>query len=207
MKTQDYTNIIPAHYTGKDTEAEASIELENDAAAMNFYHIAKTRLLRVNQWHQLAGLISAKFQLTDENGEEIDQEAQQGNYIRVDIPGPGSKEGDGYDWVLIEDLKEIAFENIQSIGIRVRPAANPTKDSEHTAHFYDKSATSNFIVTRESHVVTATIVDQNIKPNDDAESVMDKIRHTVAGMAAIASFSKIQWQNLAEGLVKREGIK
>jgi hypothetical protein len=135
MKTKDYTNITPEHYTGKDTEAEASVELQNDADAVNFYHTAKKRLLQVNQWHQLAGLISAKFQLTDENGEEIDGEAQQGNYIRVDIPGPGSKEGDGYDWVLIEELKEVAFENIQSIGFRVRPAANPKKGSEHTAHF------------------------------------------------------------------------
>src|SRR5437764_8035780 len=106
MKPHDYNNIVPSQYTGKDTEAEASTELQNDADAMNFYHIAKKRLLQVNQWHQLAGLISAKFQLTDENGAEIDQEAQQGNYIRVDVPGPGSKEGNGYDWVLIEELRE-----------------------------------------------------------------------------------------------------
>jgi len=204
MKLRDYANIIQEHHTGKDTEAEASTELENDADAMNFYHTAKKRLLQVNQWHQLAGLISAKFQLTDANGEEINSEAVQGNYIRIDIPGPGSKEGDGYDWVLIEELREVAFENIQSIGFRVRPADNPKKDSEHTAHFYDKSSTSNFIVTRESHVVTASIIDRNLQPNDDTESVTDKIRHTVAGMAAISAFSKIQWQNLAEGLVKKE---
>jgi len=172
---------------------------------MNFYHQAKKRLLRVNEWHQLAGLISAKFQLTDEKGEEIDGEAQQGYYIRVDVPGPGSKEGDGYDWVLIEEVSEVAFENIQSIGIRVKPAANPQKDSGHIAHFYDPTATSNFIVTREGDVVTASIIDRNIKPNDDAESVTDKIRHTMAGIAAMSAFSKIQWKNLAEGLVKREG--
>jgi hypothetical protein len=204
MKHQDYNNIIPAQETGKDIEAEASVELANDADAINFYHTAKKRLLQVNQWHQIAGLISAKFQLTDENGEEINREAEQDNYIRVDIPGPGSKEGDGYDWALIEELREVAFENIQSIGFRVRPAANPKKDSEHVAHFYDPSATSNFVVTREGNIVTATIIDRNTKPNDDAESVMDKIRHTVAGMSALSAFSKIQWQNLAEGLVRED---
>ena len=204
MKHIDHTNIIPPQHTGKDIEAEASVEFETDADAINFYHTAKKRLLCVNEWHQLAGLISAKFQLTDENGEEIDREAQQGYYIRVDIPGPGSKEGDGYDWGLIEELNEIEFEDIQSIGFRVRPAANPKKHSEHIAHFYDESATSNFIITREGNIVTASIIDRNIKPNDEAESVMDKIRHTVAGMAALASFSKIQWQNLAEGFVKKE---
>jgi len=204
MKHKDHTNIIPPQHTGKDIEAEASVEFENDADAINFYYIAKKRLLLVNQWHHVAGLISSKFQLTDENGEEIDMEAHQGNYIRVDIPGPGSKEGDGYDWGIIEELNEIAFEDIQSIGFRVRPATNPNKNSEHIAHFYDESATSNFIITREGNVVTASIIDRNIKPNDDGGSVVDKIRHTVAGMAAIASFSKVQWQNLADGLVKKE---
>ena len=204
MKSKDYTNIVPPQVTGKDVEADASIELDNDTAAIDFYEIAKKRLLDVNQWHELAGLISAKFQLTDENGNELHDEVQQGNYIRVDIPGPGSKEGDGYDWVFVEELSEVAFENIQSIGFRVRPSTNPKEGSEHIAHFYDPAATSNFMVSREGIVVTATIIDRNIKPNDDAESVTDKIRHTVAGMAAIGSFSKMQWQNLAEGLIKKE---
>lgn len=204
MKPTDYTNIIPPQVTGKNIEAEAAVETDTDAAAIDFYNTAKKRLLQVNQWHQIAGLISAEFQLTDESGNEIDREAEKGNYIRVDIPGPGSKEGDGYDWGIIEELKEVAFENVQSIGFRVRPASNPSKDSVHIAHFYDKDATSNFIITREGNTVTASIIDRNIKPNDDAESVMDKIRHTVAGMAALSSFSKIQWQNLAEGLVKKE---
>ncbi|HEY2727168.1 MAG TPA: hypothetical protein VGI61_08350 [Parafilimonas sp.] len=31
-----------------------------------------------------------------------------------------------------------------------------------------------------------------------------KIRHTVVGRAALNSFSKAQWQNLAEGLVDRK---
>ena len=204
MKSKDYTNIVPPQVTGKDVEADASIELDNDTAAIDFYEIAKKRLLDVNQWHELAGLISAKFQLTDENGNELHDEVQQGNYIRVDIPGPGSKEGDGYDRVFVEELSEVAFENIQSIGFRVRPSTNPKEGSEHIAHFYDPAATSNFMVSREGIVVTATIIDRNIKPNDDAESVTDKIRHTVAGMAAIGSFSKMQWQNLAEGLIKKE---
>jgi hypothetical protein len=32
----------------------------------------------------------------------------------------------------------------------------------------------------------------------------DKIRDTTIGISAIAGFSKIQWQNLANGLVKNE---
>ena len=207
MKPKDYNHIILPQHTGKEIEAEASVTLASNDDAILFYRIAKQRLLQVNKWHQVSGLLSAKFQLTDENGKEINDDAQQGNYIRVDIPGPGSQAGDGYDWGLIEELKEAAFENIQSIGFRVRPASNPVKDSGHIAHFYDKEATSNFIITREGSTVTASVIDRNIKPNDDAQSLTDKIRHTVAGMAALGAFSKIQWQQLAEGLVKKENSK
>jgi len=204
MKTKDYTDIIPANYTGKEIEAEAATELKDDSEAKNFYAIAKERLLNVNQWHQLAGIISATFQLVDQNGKEVARPAVKGDFIKIDIPGPGSKEGHGYDWVYIEELKEIGDENIQSIGFRVRPTAHPFSDGKNIAHFYDDSSTSNLIVTRENTKVSATVIDRNVKPNDDTESFVDKVRHFAVGIGAIASFSKIQWKNLAEGLMKRE---
>jgi hypothetical protein len=205
MNPKDYLGIIPANYTGKAIEAEASAERKDNMDAKRFYEIAKGRLLNVDEWHRIAGIVSATFQLIDKSGKPVERNAEKGDYIRVDIPGPGSKEGDGYDWVYIEELKEVADENIQSIGFRVRPSANPFGDAKNIAHFYDDSATSNFLVTRENKKVTATIIDRNVKPNDDTESVSDKLRHFAVGVGAIASFSKIQWQNLADGLVKQKG--
>ncbi len=204
MKQKDFLGIIPDQYTGKEIEAEASAELKDSNDAVIFYDAAKDRLLYVNKWHHWAGIISARFQAVNKDGKEVDRNVQKGDYIRVDIPGPGSKEGDGYDWVMIEELKEVSGGDIQSIGFCVRPAANPSGDKKHIAHFYDDSATSNFIVTREGTKVTASIIDRNTKPNDDTESMMDDIRHTVVGLSAIASFSKIQWQSLANGLVERK---
>lgn len=89
-------------------------------------------------------------------------------------------------------------------GFRVRPVANPLGDKKSIAHFYDDSATSNFIITREGKKITASIIDKNLVPNDDTQSLTDKIRDTAVGMSAIAGFSKIQWQNLANGLVERK---
>ena len=204
MKQKDFTGIVPAQHTGKEIEADASIDLKNNNEASIFYDTVKDRLLNVNNWHQLAGIISARFQLVDINGKEVARNAKKGDYIKVDIPGPGSKEGDGYDWVCIEELREINDGVIQSIGFRVRPAKNPLGDKNETAHFYSDEATSNFIVAREATKISAMIIDRNIKPNDEAESITDKIRHTAVGMSAISSFSKIQWQNLAEGLVAQK---
>lgn len=201
MKQKDFLNIIPDQYTGTVIEADASVALADSNAAIDFFEIAKQRLMGVNKWHDLAGMISAKFQAVNKDGTEVDRAVQKGDYLRIDIPGPGSKAGDGYDWVVIEELKELNKGEIQCAGFRVRPASNPSSKEDSIAHFYNNSSTSNFIITREANKITADIVDRNIKPNDDNASLIDKIRDTAVGMSAIASFSKIQWQSLATGLL------
>ena len=204
MKHKDFTGIVPAQFTGEEIEAESSVILKDENDAMLFYDAVKERLLYVNNWHKVAGIISAKFQLTDTSGNEVNRNVQQGDYLKIDIPGPGSSEGDGYDWVCVEDVKEVAEGDVQAVGFRVRPSQNPFREKNETAHFYSHEATSNFIVTREGTKIIAWIIDRNIKPNDHSESLTDKIRDTAIGMSAIGMFSKIQWQNLAEGLIKKE---
>lgn len=70
---------------------------------------------------------------------------------KIDIPGPGSSEGDGYDCVCVEDVKEVSEGDMQSTGFHVRPSQNPFGEKNETAHFYSNEATSNFIVTREGN--------------------------------------------------------
>lgn len=204
MKTQDYLQIIPAQHQGTEIEAEASIELEQADDAAKHFALAKQRLLNVKLWHQTAGIVSADFQIVDAAGEEHNREIKKGDFMRVDVPGPGSKEGDGYDWVQVEELKEYNEGDVQSIGFTVRPVPNPLTDKDVVAHFYDSGATSTFIVTREGAKLSANIIDCNIKPNEEAASLTDKIRNTTVGISAMAAFSKVQWQQLANGLVKVE---
>ena len=59
----------------------------------------KDRLQNVNQWKEYAGNISADFRLVDKAGREVQRQAKKGDYFKIDIPGPGSQSGDGYDWV------------------------------------------------------------------------------------------------------------
>lgn len=203
MKQHDFTGIVPDQYTGDEIEASAEVELQNENDAKHFYKIAKERLLNVNNWHAIAGWVSASFQLVDTAGNAAERKCDKGDYLRIDIPGPGSTEGDGYDWVCIEQIKEVTEDNIQSIGFRVRPSENPLGKKNETAHFYGEESTSNFIVTRENTKICAWIIDRNIKPNVEATSLTDKIRDTSVGISAIGFFSKIQWQNLANGIVKQ----
>lgn len=202
MEFKDYLGIIPEQYTGKDIETESTASFKNRAEATSFYEVAKSRLLNVNEWHSVAGFVSGRFYLVDRSGEKLNRFVEKGDYFKIDIPGPGSSEGDGYDWVQVEELKEISTDAVQSIGFRVRPSQNPVGEKDETAHFYSSEATSTFIVTQKDHKVIVQIIDLNLKPNDEAGAVTDKIRNVAVGVGAIGLFSKVQWKSLANGIVK-----
>ena len=201
MKEKDHIGIIPHQYTGKEIKATSSKELETESAAKIFFESAKTRLLDVNNWNKIAEAITAQFQIVDENGNGAMRKVRKGDNLRVNIPGPGSKEGDGYDWVHVEELKVVNEESVQSVGFRVRPSQNPFSEKNETAHFYSAHATSSFIVTRENAKITSMIIDRNLQPNTESAALLDKLRDVVVGVSAIAGFSKIQWQGLADGLL------
>ena len=204
MKYQDFLDIIPAQHDGKEIESDSRASFPDINGAKIFYETAKHRLIDVNNWDKISGMISAKFQVIGADGKEVTKTVVSGNYLRIDIPGPGSKAGDGYDWVYVEKFLEKNEKDIQSIGFRVRPSQNPFGNPDETAHFYSPGSTSSFIVTREENEVYAWIVDRNIKPNQHASSLTDKIRDSTIGTGAIGLFSKIQWQGLADGLMQNE---
>jgi hypothetical protein len=195
---------IPEHTGGVDVNVEDSVELGTKAEARGFFDLVKGRLVNVNQWKDWAGGLSATFQLTDERGQDIDTFPRKGNYVKINIPAPGIVSGEGYDWVLIEEVKEEEEANREYVAIRVRPASSPLNTQEDVAHFYTDEATSNFIVKRDGTKVTAAVYGRNEKPNVKTETVIDKVRNAIVGTGAVTAFSKIQWKALVSGLLERK---
>jgi hypothetical protein len=192
-------NIIPENKEGTQTNTERSIEFATEEESKQFFQIAKKRLLDVNHWHKIAGNATADFQLTDEEGKPVNRIAKEGDHFKIDIPGPGSITGEGNDWVKIESIQE--DENY--IGIRVRPASNPTKERKDIAHFFNDNSTSSFIIKKEGKKITAGVYGRNEKPNTKTETVVDKIRNATVATGAISGFSKLQWKSLVNGLIER----
>ena len=202
MELKNDLGIIPEQYTGEDIETTSTLSFKNRTEALSFYQVASSRLLNVNEWHSVAGFVSGRFYLVNRSGEEVHRSVENGDYFKIDIPGPGNSEGDGFDWVHVEELKEIKTEHLQSIGFRVRPTHNPLGKKDKTAHFYSNEATSTFIVTQKDDEVTVQIIDVNLKPNEEAGTITDKIRNVAIGVGAMKLFSKVQWKNLADGILK-----
>jgi hypothetical protein len=204
MSEKNSEEIIPRQHSGIATNTETSATLNSEDEAKSFYQKVKQRLLQVNEWQHWAGALSAKFQLTDRGGKDVQRPAEKGDHFKIDIPGPGPVTGDGYDWVQVEAIEESDKEDEQSIAMRVRPATNPNNNRKDVAHFFSDDATSCFMVKREHNKVTAAVYGRNEKPNTKTETVTDKARNAAIAGGAVTGFSKLQWKRLVNGLIKRE---
>ncbi|MCE6987949.1 hypothetical protein [Dyadobacter sp. CY323] len=201
MAEKNVTGAVPENVDGKVINAESDRKLSDIKSAEALYALAKQRLLNVNNWNNLASNLLASFQLTDQNGAPVTGQVLKGNYFKIDIPGPGSVAGEGFDWVLVEEVETFESTDLQSIAIRVRPSANPTSDKQDIAHFYTDDSTSTFTVTREMQKVTAGVYDRNIKVNTDSGQSVDLVRNALVGSVGRLVFSKVQWKVLTDALV------
>lgn len=201
MEEKNYTGAIPGQQKGDAITAESTRTFPGPKEAVDFFERLRPRLLAVNGWHEQAGGALAKFTLTDAGGHPVPDVAREGLLICIDIPGPGSKEAGGYDWVRIEEVKEVDSGDVQSVAVRVRPVTAPGSGETEPTHFYDHASTSTFTITRERARVTAAVYDRNVEPNTETDSLIDKVRNAIVGFFAEKAFSKLQWQSLTDGLM------
>jgi len=198
--------LLPPQERGRSTMTTTQMTAGKEADARFIFERATNRLLDVNEWTDHCGALSAGFQLTDDEGESLKGRAAVGDSIRIDIPGPATEEGKGYDWVKIEKIEQPAVDASKGISLlQVRPCANPQqKDTTATAHFLEDSATSTFVIEWEDRRVSATVYGRNEVPNTAHPGTADKIRNAVVGTLGAIGLSKIQWKALVEGLLDKE---
>ncbi len=198
MEQHDVTPELPQQEVGAKTDIEVVEQFDNTNEAQQLYNAAKSKLLNVNAWHELCGSLSAGFALVDEKGGAANRQAKVNDYFKIDIPGPGTSKGKGYDWVQVENIenKKDEFTDSESIIMTVRPAENPCKKDGDIAHFFSEEATSNFTLIRNATRVTAGVHGRNELPNIKADKLIDKARNAIVGTSALAGFSNPQWTKL-----------
>jgi hypothetical protein len=194
---------IPKQRLGEylDVKEERTFATEDEAVA--FFLIARKRLLDVNRWSELAGTALSSFKLTNGFGNAVDRYAEVGDYLCIDIPGPGTALGKGYDWVRIEEIAEESEEGMDMISLRARPASNPLLgNNNETAHFLTEQATSTFQIKRIGKHIYAEEHGRNEQANTYTTSTLDNLRNMFVGWAAMMGFSYPQWKALVKGLIE-----
>ena len=197
-------DITPEQTVGSKMDAQSEAKCSSPAEAILFYQVVKARLADINNWEKISGTSATCFQLSLPNGTPT-VEFNEGNLIRIDIPGPGTQAGDGYDWVRIETMAENSEDDLEDwFAFTVRPCPNPNHPELGVAHFFCDTATSTFMVKRIEDRVIAEMHGRNEVPNGNVDGVFDGLRNAMVGWSAKVGFSYPQWKLLVEGLVKRE---
>jgi len=194
------SKFVPPQHEGGKADIIESITVSDNLQAKRLFVKVRHRLFDISGWGDISEGISASFQLADKNGNIKNGMPRAGDYIRIDIPGPGSLAGNGYDWVRIELVQEESGTDRDFVIIKVRPSSDPKKQ-EGTAHFFDSSATSSFVIKREGSLIAAEVHGRNEGPNIESKKLTDKVRNLVVSTVATIGFAKIQWQKLAKGLL------
>lgn len=196
--------LVPENRKGKATNLQESVTTHTTHEAIKIFERACIRLKNVTFWHEVSGHLSAEFCIADNMGSIEQRTLQQDDYIRIDIPGPGTKEGDGYDWVKVVNIQEKTDQqkNYRLLAVTLAASNNPVSGNNEIAHFFEEGATSTFILQLQNKTVSASYYGRNEVPNTDVERLTDKVRNALVGMAAYVGISEIHWKALLKGFLK-----
>lgn len=192
---------VPNQEQGSEMNAVEKAAFDSLEEANDFFQIAKKRLMDVNSWSEISDLPSSTFILCGPDGQQVDRQVKVGDYFKIDIPGPGTSSGDGFDWVKVELVDEESKNGAEVLSIRVRPTDNPVSSEDAVAHFFKDAATSTFQVKKIGTEVYAEVHGRNETPNTDTDHVVDTIRNTMVGLSAKVGAAYPQWKGLVAGLV------
>ncbi len=203
MNTIRPESNIPPQHEGHQVDFKVERHFSSNNDAQQFYKIASSRLLNVYDWKDCSDLPVAKFVIIDSEHREVIRPVSEGDVLRIDIPGPGSVSGDGYDWVRVESLKEVKdSDGSCSNSMLLRPTSNPLSEENEVSHFFNETSSSTLIVSCINEVVYAEYHGRNEVINFDTEHIVDKIRNTMVGVGAKLGLSKIEWKCLIEALLE-----
>lgn len=192
---------VPAQIKGGFHDTESQKQFENPIITGQKFEILRQRFFSVNQWQEYTGKNSADFRLYDFKGNPIDRSPEIGDFIRVDIPGPGEKEASGFDWVEVINKSHQLSDQFEYFLMTCRPSKVPgNSDNDHIAHFYGNQASSTFMISKTANEIKAAIYGRNEVPNYDAQWI-DKIRNVWVAVGGMMGISKIQWKALSDGLL------
>ena len=189
----DLEQNTPDQKEGIQKQFSETVELETVEAARQFYKVARERMLDVNNWKQICDGLSSTFRLRNAHGEPVGHRLpEKGDFLQIDIPGPGPEAGDGRDWVRVETVEDDNSVTADEIALmRVRPAPSPLNGQGEVAHFLDQQATSTFVVFRIGNRVTAEIFGSDEVANTESAGLLDKVRNVATSIVSWLGFSDV----------------
>ncbi|MCP9751611.1 hypothetical protein [Ferruginibacter sp. HRS2-29] len=195
-------DMIPEKVSGKHLDLHAEVSRTTAVEAADLFQNARMRLLLPSLWHTLAGSLSAVFALATPGNTDGGRTVKLHDYVTIDIPGPGNSLGDGFDWTQVTALAEDVLAGAQkSVALTLTACANPLNIVQDTAHFFDNSSSSSFVLYLSGCNVGIDYYGRNEQPNRHTISIADNMRNALVATGAAAGLSELQWSSLIRGIL------
>ncbi|MFC3561130.1 hypothetical protein [Pedobacter jamesrossensis] len=201
--------LIPSQQIGQQTDAEEEKIFPSAMEAKAAYAMASRHLLDVNEWQNISTIEASSFMLCDRNGIQLNRAVHEGDYIQIDIPGPGTSTGKGFDWVFVEHMEVFTDEDsdIDFTLFVARPSSMPGVIDGKVSHFFTDRSTSTFMVFRRGDVLSIEVHGRNEVPNMEVDGLLDKARNILVNGGSGIGMSFIQWHLLVSGILSAIDLK
>ncbi|WP_133640643.1 hypothetical protein [Sphingobacterium paludis] len=200
MKNMENSNI-PSQVTGKKLDITEERTYRTSEEAVAAFDRARERLYAINQWQDFAGTASATFELVNALGQVLSRPPQVGDYVKVDIPGPGSLVGKGYDWVRVTQLEDRREDRYVQLSLQPSMPPEILRDRDEVAHFFKPIASTNIEVQLTGLTLHVNYYGRNEETNLASESLIENARNAFIGLGAKIGLSYPQWKRLVEGIL------
>lgn len=171
-----------------------------DVDEIDFIEKIKLTFFDINRWYQLFGNATT-FQVTDQKGQEKFGRIAVGDLVKIQIPGPKSNVGGGYDWVEIHEISEMSKGHFSKLSIVLTPCSKPGSPY-NIAHFYSSLSKNYFSIIYSPTEIRAEVHGRNEVPNYKNLSLRDKARNFLVANGGLFGLGKIHWEIWATNILK-----
>ncbi len=194
--------FIPDQKEGKQVDLVEKKDFPDRESGEKGFRASSERLLHPQGWQELYGKAGAAFAVIDADLKQVDRPLKEGDFVRIDIPGPGSGAGDGYDWVRVAMIESEEDTALLKVGIKLEPWSNPESSDNTTAHFFEAGSSSTLEIILDGNTLEAHYHGRNEVINNETSKLGDNLRNTMVGAGAKAGLSELQWTELLKGLIQ-----
>lgn len=198
----DIQDFLPVNKIGSENNAATSLTFETETEASNRFRILTQNLLKINDWSVNAGKNPTEFFIYNKNFQEKQLLAEEGNLVKIKIPAPENKLGEGFDWVIVRKIEVINQTDLEALLLQMKPHQCPENADKGIAHFYTDDATSTFVLAKKNKTIQFSIHGRNEIPNTEKVGFINSLRNFFVASGGIFGGSKLQWQNFSEEFVK-----
>jgi len=195
-------HLVPKNEKGSENDVCAVKNCQSLEIAEKTFEKLAQKLLEVNDWDVTAGKNLAKFYLVSGETRKSSLVAKENDFVKIKMPAPKNKLGQGYDWVIINKIRRSADSEIKYLLVQMKPHSCPENASGSVAHFYAGKATNSFIMAQYGTKIQFSIHGRNEIPNTENMSLINKLRNMFVAIGGIFGGSKLQWKVFAESFIK-----